>query len=83
MGLISYKDRVTNKEFKRKIRAAIGAYEELSIVIQWKLRWLGHASDHQSYPRCAFRRLWRNEEKRTTEDQKGGEYKRMDRSQLG
>ena len=40
---ITYKDRVTNKEVKRKIRAEIGPYQELlNVVIQRKLRWLGH-----------------------------------------
>ena len=40
---ITYKDRVTNEEVKRRIKAAIGPYQDLrTIVIQRKLRWLGH-----------------------------------------
>ena len=41
---ISYKDRVTNEEVRRKIQAAIGEYDELlTLVKKWKLRWYGHA----------------------------------------
>ena len=39
---ISYKDRVKNEEVKRRIRMAIGNYEELlPLVIRRKLRWFG------------------------------------------
>ena len=31
---ISYKDHVTNKEFRRKIQAAIGEYDELIAMIR-------------------------------------------------
>ena len=42
---ISYKDHVTNEEIRRKIRAAIGEYDELLIVVKKrKLRWFGHVS---------------------------------------
>ena len=41
----SYKDHVTNEEFRRKIQAAIGEYDELlTLVKKWKLRWFGHVS---------------------------------------
>ena len=42
---ISYKDHVTNEEVRRKIRAAIGEYDELlTLVKKRKLRWFGHVS---------------------------------------
>ena len=40
---ISFKDHVTNEEFRRKIQVAIGEYDELlSLVKKRKLRWFGH-----------------------------------------
>ena len=42
---ISYKDRVTNEEVRRKSQAAIGDSDELlTLVKQRKLRWFGHVS---------------------------------------
>ena len=43
---ISYKDHVTNEEVRRKIRAAVGEYDELllTLIKKWKLRWFGHVS---------------------------------------
>ena len=42
---ISYKDHVTNEEVRRKIKAAIGEYDELlTLVKKRKLRWFGHVS---------------------------------------
>ena len=42
---ISYKDRVTNEEVRRKIQTAIGEYDELlTLVKKPKLRWFGHVS---------------------------------------
>ena len=44
-ALVSYKDRVKNEEVKRRIRMAIGNYEELlPLVIRRKLRWFGHVT---------------------------------------
>ena len=42
---ILYKDHATNEEVRRKIRAAIGEYDELiTVVKKRKLRWFGHVS---------------------------------------
>ena len=42
---ISYKDRVTNEDVRRKIQAAIGKYDALlTLVKKRKLRWFGHVS---------------------------------------
>ena len=42
---ISYKDHVTNEEVHRKIKAAIGKYDELlTLVKKQKLRLFGHVS---------------------------------------
>ena len=42
---ISYKDYVTNEEVRRKIKAAIGEYDELlTLVKKRKLRWFGQVS---------------------------------------
>ena len=42
---ISKKDHVTNEEVHRKIKTAIGEYEEvLTLVKKPKLRWFGHVS---------------------------------------
>ena len=42
---ISYKDHVTNEEFRRKIQAAIAKYDELlTLVKKRKLIWFGHVS---------------------------------------
>ena len=41
---ILYKDHVTNEEVRRKIQAAIGEYELLTLVKKRKLRWFGHVS---------------------------------------
>ena len=41
----SYKDRVTNEEFRAKIQQAIGPHEDLlTIVKRRKLQWYGHVS---------------------------------------
>ena len=43
---ISYKDRVTKHEVRRKIQSAIGEYDDflLTLIKKWKLIWLGHVS---------------------------------------
>ena len=42
---ISYKDHITNLEVKRRIKEAIGEYDNLlSIVKERKLRWYGHVT---------------------------------------
>ena len=42
---ILYKDHATDDEVRRKIRAAIGEYDELiAVVKKLKLRWFGHVS---------------------------------------
>ena len=42
---ISYKDHVTNEEFRAKIQQAIGPHEDLlTIVKRHKLQWYGHVS---------------------------------------
>ena len=42
---INYKDHVTNEEVPRKIKAAIGEYDELlTLVKKRQLRWFGHVS---------------------------------------
>ena len=42
---ISYKDHVTNEEFRKNIHAPIGEYDELvTLVKNGKLRWFGHVS---------------------------------------
>ena len=42
---ISHKGHVSNKEVRRKIRAAIGEYDELlTLVRKLNLRWFGHVS---------------------------------------
>ena len=42
---ISYKDHVTNKEVRAKIKQAIGPHEDLlTIVKRRKLQWYGHVS---------------------------------------
>uniref|UniRef100_A0A0L8I8J5 Uncharacterized protein n=1 Tax=Octopus bimaculoides TaxID=37653 RepID=A0A0L8I8J5_OCTBM len=48
---ISYRDCVTNKEVKRRIRQAIGPYEELlATVKKHKLRWSGHITHLSGMP---------------------------------
>ena len=43
--IISYKDRVTSVEVRRKSQAAIGEYDELLILVRKrKLGWLSHVS---------------------------------------
>ena len=39
---ISSKDHVTNEEVHRKIQAATGEYDELTMVKKRKLKWFGH-----------------------------------------
>ena len=42
---VSYKDHVTNKEIRQRIRQAIGPYEDLlTTVKKRKLQWYGHVS---------------------------------------
>ena len=41
---ISYKDHVTNKEVRAKIKQAIRPHEDLTIVKRHKLQWYGHVS---------------------------------------
>ena len=40
----SYKDHVTSMEVCRKIQAAIGEYEFLTLAKKWKQRWFGYVS---------------------------------------
>ena len=43
--LISYKDRVINKEVRTKVQQAIGPHKDfLTIVKRRKLQWYGHVS---------------------------------------
>ena len=35
---------MTNEKLRRKIQAATGEYDELTLVKKWKLRWFGHIS---------------------------------------
>ena len=42
---VSFKDHVTNEEFRAKIQQAIGPHEDLlTIVKRRKLKWYGHVS---------------------------------------
>ena len=40
----SDKDHVTNEEANKKMQAAMGEYDDLTLVKKWKLRWFGHVS---------------------------------------
>ena len=41
--IISYKDHVTNEEFRRKIQAAVGEYDD-RLLKKRNPRWFGHFS---------------------------------------
>ena len=44
---ISYRDDITNEDFRRKIQAAIGEYDKLLTMVKIrKLRWFGHVSKY-------------------------------------
>ena len=52
---ISYKDHVTNEEFRAKIQQAIGAHEDdLTIVKRGKLQWYGLVSRSSGLAKTIF-----------------------------
>ena len=75
---ISYKDHITCAEFRGKIQAAIGEYDELlSLVKKWKLRWFGHVSRSSGLAKT----ILQGTVKRQTE-KVGRQYQRVDRNGL-
>ena len=49
---ISYKDHVTNEEVRAKIQQAIGAHEDLLIMVKRrKLQWYVMSPVHQVWPK--------------------------------
>ena len=49
---ISYKDHVTNEEVRAKILQAIGAHEDLLMIVKRrKLQWYGHVSRSSGLPK--------------------------------
>ena len=68
---ISYKDHVTNEEVRRKIKAAIGEYDELlTLVKKRKLRWFGHVSRSSGLSKTILQGTVKGKRKR------GGQKKR-------
>ena len=62
---ISYKDHITNEEVQRRIRKAIGPYEELlSIVKRRKMKWYGHVTRASALAKTVFQGTVRGERRR-------------------
>ena len=81
---ISYKDRVTNEEVRRKIQAAIGEYYELlTLVKKRKLRWFGHVSRSSGLAKTLLQGTVKGKrKKRQTEEEVGRQYQRVDRNRF-
>ena len=75
---IAYKDHVTNEEVHRKIQAAIGEYEELTLVKKQKLRSFGHVSTSSGLAKTILQGTM----KRQTEEEVGRQCQRVDRNRL-
>eukprot|EP00745_Piridium_sociabile_P035337 TRINITY_DN61654_c0_g1_i8.p1 TRINITY_DN61654_c0_g1~~TRINITY_DN61654_c0_g1_i8.p1 ORF type:complete len:112 (-),score=24.10 TRINITY_DN61654_c0_g1_i8:55-390(-) len=82
---ISYKDHVTNEEVCKRIKAAIGPYEDLlTIVKKRKLKWYGHITRSLGLAKkhltghCARKQKKGQTEKKTV----GGQHPREDRLDL-
>ena len=79
---ISYKDHVTNEDVRRKIKAAIGEYDELlTLVKKRKLRWFGHASRSSGLADNPTGHTERKK-KRGRHKEVGRQYQRVDRNEL-
>ena len=81
---ISYKDRVTNKEVRRKIQAVIGKYDELlTLVKNRKLIWFGHVSMSSGLAKTILQGTVKEKRKmRQTEEEVGRIYPRVYRKGL-
>ena len=80
---VSYKEHLTNEKVRRKIQAATGKYEPLTLVKKRKLILFGHASrssglvDYNSTGQCE-----RKKKKRQIEYEVGRQYERVNRNGL-
>ena len=76
---ISYKDHATNEKVRRKIKAAIGEYDEhLTLVKKRKLRWFGHVPRSSGLAKTIQQGTMKGKKKRQTEEEVG----RVDRNRL-
>eukprot|EP00745_Piridium_sociabile_P029601 TRINITY_DN4881_c1_g1_i1.p1 TRINITY_DN4881_c1_g1~~TRINITY_DN4881_c1_g1_i1.p1 ORF type:complete len:855 (-),score=217.58 TRINITY_DN4881_c1_g1_i1:120-2594(-) len=81
---ISYKDHVTNEEVRKRIKAAIGPYEDLlTIVRKRKLKWYGHITRSSGLAKTILQGTVpggrrRGRQKKTM----GGQHPRVDRLDL-
>ena len=75
---ISYKDHVTNEEVHRKIQAAIGEYDELTLVKKQKLRLFGHVSRSSGLAKTIIQ----GTVKWQTEEEVGRQCQGVDRNRL-
>ena len=70
---ISYNDQVTNEEVCRKIRAAIGEYDELlTLVKKRKLRWFGHVSRSSDLAKTVLQGTVKGKRKKEADRRTGG-----------
>ena len=80
---ISYKDHDTNKEARRKIKAAIGEYDELlTLVKKRKQRWFGMFKVFW-FSKTILQGTVEGKRKKGQKDEEvGRQYQRIDRSGL-
>ena len=81
---ISYKDRITNEIVCKKIRTAIGPYEDiLTTVKKRKLRWFGHVIRSSGLcKKSRTRHNTREKKTRKAKENMGRQHQRVDRSRL-
>ena len=80
----SYKDHVTNEEFRAKIQQAIGLHEDLlTIVKRFKLQWCGHVSRSSGLAKTILQGpVKRGKKTRQTEEEVGSQHQGMDRPRV-
>ena len=72
---ISYKDHVTGEDVHRKIHAAIGKYELLTLVKKQELGWFGHVSRSSCLAKAILQDTELGKKKKTyTEEELGRQY---------
>ena len=71
---MSYKDHVTNEDVRRKLQAAIEAYDELTMVKKRKLRWLGPVSRSSGLAKTIFQGTVKGKARKGRQKEVGMQY---------
>ena len=63
---------MTNEEVSRKMQAAIGEHDELTLVKKQKLRWFGHVSRSSGLAKIILQRTVKGQKKKEADRRRGG-----------